>query len=328
MEKYIYPNDKNISWYGAISREISKTQVIPWRINHEDQNLYHEDLVNKAKDPAGIRISFSTNSNFIKVLFNYISERSPIDLYINNEFHLSLNSENKNELIFKKLGLEEKKIEIWLPQYGHFTFKGLKIDSSSKLSEIPYNHKKKWITYGSSITQCKAADSPSVTWPAIVARTRKYDLTCLGYGGMCHLEPLIASMIREQEADIISLCLGINIYSSVSLNSITFGPGTNGFIKIIREKHPLTPLIVMSPIYSSSWENKPNSVGFTIKTMRSEIEKSIISLKNNGDKNLYYINGLNILNSELSHLLPDDLHPNSTGYKIMAKNILKLLPNI
>ena len=33
------------------------------------------------------------------------------------------------------------------------------------------------------------------------ARTHNLDLTCLGYGGQCHLDPIVASMIRDLPAD-------------------------------------------------------------------------------------------------------------------------------
>jgi hypothetical protein len=57
-----------------------------------------------------------------------------------------------------------------------------------------------------------------------VTRARGWDLTCLGYGGQRHLDPLIACTIRDRYADLISMCVGINIYGQGSLNVRTFLP--------------------------------------------------------------------------------------------------------
>ena len=210
-------------------------------------------------------------------------------------------------------------------QYGEFRFGGLRLSEGASFSVHESGNLPRWVTYGSSITQCREADSPSLTWPSIVARARKNDLTCLGYGGQCHLDPLIARVIRDRDADLISLCLGINIYGNASLNERTFGSGIIGFIKIIREKHPDTPMVIFSPIYSPDREEYPNAVGFTLSQMRVEIKKAVRKLHKHGDRNIHYVNGLDIFNENYAHLLPDGLHPNTEGYGIMASNILTAL---
>jgi lysophospholipase L1-like esterase len=139
---------------------------------------------------------------------------------------------------------------------------------------------------------------------------------------------MIARIIRDREADVISLSLGINIYGAASLGERTFGPGILGFVKIVREKHPTTPIALLSPIYSPGREDTPNEVGFTLKKMRVVVAASVETLRRNGDENITYINGRNIFDSDNAHLLLDDLHPNNEDYAIMAQNVLKLLPTV
>jgi len=199
------------------------------------------------------------------------------------------------------------------------------IDDESILTKSEDQQNRKWITYGSSITQCRDADSPSQTWPALVARKNNLDLTCMGYGGQCHLDPMVALTIRDLPSDIISLCLGINIYGASSLNERTFQPGILGFVQILREKHMDIPIIVMSPIYSPDREENPNEVGMTLQMMRSEIKNSVDILKSLGDVNIHYIDGLAVFDKQYETLLPDKLHPNNEGYSIMANNISNFL---
>jgi lysophospholipase L1-like esterase len=58
------------------------------------------------------------------------------------------------------------------------------------------------------------------------------------------------------------------------------------------------------------------------------VATSVETLRRNGDENITYIDGLNILDADNAHLLPDDLHPNNKGYAIMAQNVLKHLPTV
>ena len=139
---------------------------------------------------------------------------------------------------------------------------------------------------------------------------------------------MVARMIRDRDADLISMCLGINIYGGDTLNQRTFYPGILGFVQIVREKHPTTPLVLISPIFSPGREDAPNNVGFTLQQMRVEVQRAVETLKSHGDINISYINGLDVFDSSNAHLLPDDLHPNNEGYAVMADNMLGLLPKV
>jgi lysophospholipase L1-like esterase len=186
----------------------------------------------------------------------------------------------------------------------------------------------RWITYGSSITQCRGAASPTQTWPAIVSQALDYNLTCMGFGGECHLDSMVARTIRDTPADVISLCLGINVYGGASLSPRTFRPAVIGFVQTIREGHPDTPLIVMSPIVSPPREETANVVGFDLPWMRQEIATAVRTLVDNGDAHIHYVDGLQILGPEHAHLLPDNLHPNAEGYKLMGNNITRIFREI
>jgi lysophospholipase L1-like esterase len=301
---------------------------MPWRIPHQERDLFDINLVERAAMPAGVRLSFRSDTTTLTGRFNLLEERSPIDLVVNGKYVRSVDTANRKSFRFDDIGPGMKEIELWLPQFGEFTLETLRVDDWASVVEPSPSNAPKWITYGSSITHCRAADSPTQTWPAIVARTRGYDLTCLGFGGQCHLDPMVARVIRDRDADLISMCLGINIYGANSLSPRTFYPGILGFVQIIREKHPTTPIALFSPIYSPGREDTPNEVGFTLKQMRNEVARAVETLKTHGDSNITYIDGLDIFSSDNAHLLPDDLHPNNEGYGIMASNLLKLLPRV
>ena len=227
----------------------------------------------------------------------------------------------REEFEFTDLPTGAKHLELWLPQRGDFALRQIEVDDDALIQQIT-DERPRWMTYGSSITHCRDASSPSRTWPALVAREKNLNLTCLGYGGQCHLDAQIALMMRDRPADYISLCVGINIQGTSSLGFRTFGAAIIGFVKILREKHPETPLLLISPIYSARRETTPNKVDWTLSDYRNAVEETASRLQAHGDRRLHYLSGLKLCDESLAHLMPDDLHPNAEGYELMARNFL------
>ena len=322
MAQQVKPEDPRLSWQGAISFNDTDQWRMPWRIPFDERVLFPPDaLRDRAAMPAGVRISCNSDTRVVAGFVEPAVESSAIDLYCDGEFQGSVPLEGQSSFRFDGLPAGEKLVELWLPQHGEFRLRGLEFSDGASIS--PYEDSRpKWVTYGSSITHCRTAESPSFTWPAVAARKQGLNLTCLGYGGNCHLEPMIARLVRELPADFLSMKVGINVHNSGSLNTRTFMPAIIGFVHIVREKHPDTPFAVVSPIFSPPRETTPNAVGFTLVEMRLQVEEAVQAMRDWGDTNLHYIDGLDIFGPDLAHLLPDELHPDAEGYKIMGQNFV------
>jgi hypothetical protein len=331
MAQQVRPDDARLNWQGAISFDDTDQWRMPWRIPFDDRSLFPPDAMrDRAAMPAGVRISCHSDTQVlagsVEIPVPLADEASGIDLYCDGHFQGSLPLEGQSSFRFEGLPAGEKLIELWLPQHGEFRLRGLEFSDGASIA--PYEDTRpKWITYGSSITHCRTAESPSFTWPAVAARQSDYNLTCLGYGGNCHLEPMVARMIRGLPADFLSIKVGINVHNSGSMNTRTFQAAIIGFVHIVREKHPDTPFVVVSPIFSPPRETGPNAVGFTLVEMRQEVAEAVQAMKDRGDSNLHYVDGLDIFGPDLAHLLPDDLHPNAEGYKIMGRNFVEKVAN-
>lgn len=326
--KTIAADNENLIWSGAVSLEHGNGWVKPWRLPFDQLDFFHEASFEMAERPSGVRLRFATDSR--NIAFRTEAFKCPFediviihDLYCNDKFYQSSKTQpDSSDIKFDNLPGGMKTIELWLFQFSPFMLKSIEIDDGASIEKSP-DTRPKWITYGSSITHCRAAESPSMTWPAIVARKKNLNLTSLGYGGQCHADPMVARMIRDMSADFISLKLGINIYGHASFNIRSFRPAVIGTIATIREKHTDTPIVVFSPIWSPPRESTPNPTNMTLEIMREEVEKAVKAFQKHGDENIYYINGLNLFDSPLADMLPDELHPDAEGYKIMAQNFMK-----
>ncbi|MBM4087255.1 MAG: GDSL family lipase [Planctomycetes bacterium] len=317
----IRPDDARLTWAGAVSLQRTDEWTVAWRVPFEERGLFHEALLERAVMAAGVRIAFRSDTSLVSGQFVPRNDLTQVDLCCDGKFIGSVGLAGREEFQFDDLPAGEKVIELWLPQFGQFQLRSLALSDGASLTRFE-DTRPRWITYGSSISHCRTAESPTQTWPAIVARGRGLNLTCLGFGGQCHLDPMIARLIRDLPADFLSICVGINVQGSASLSPRTFRTGIIGFVKIVREKHPTMPFAVMSPIISPPRETKPNAVGFNLRMMREEVKAAVAALQAHGDRQVHYVDGLEVLGPDLAHLLPDELHPNAEGYKAMGRNFL------
>ena len=325
MPKVIRANDPRLTWRGAISLHDDQGAVMPWRLPVDELPLYpFETLHDRAARPAGVRVTFRTDTRILAGRLAHVMGEARLDLCLDGELLHSLDLHGSDTFRFPELPAGDKLLELWLPQYHPFSLRALELDYGSTL-RADERRQPRWITYGSSITQCKAAASPARTWPALVARQHDLDLTCLGFSSQCHIEPMLARLIRDRPADMISLCLGVNVQGGASLNERTFRPAVLGFVKIVREEHPRVPLAVISPIFAPDRETTENAVGLNLSKMRTELRSAVTTLQEFGDEHVFYVGGLELFGPEHEDNLPDRLHPDAEGYELLAENFSRLV---
>ena len=139
-----------------------------------------------------------------------------------------------------------KRVEIWLPWNEPTLLVSLRADQP--VAPVEADGRRRWLHHGSSISHGSNATSPTGTWPAQAALRAGVDLINLGLGGAALLDPFTARTIRDTPADLISLKIGINLVNADLMRMRAFTPAVHGFLDTIREGHPDTPLLVVSPL--------------------------------------------------------------------------------
>jgi lysophospholipase L1-like esterase len=317
------PDDPRLGWEGAVSLQRTKDWVQPWRGPFETIDLFC-GLKNQLAMSTGVRIVFYSDAVRVGGAAEPAEKPRKIDVVCDGKLIETLDIDERGRFLSSAMPEGMKLIELWLPVFTEFRLKELRVSAGAKAVAVR-DRRPRWVVYGGSNSQCKRADSPAQTWPAIVARALDLHLTCLGVGGNCHYEPMVARMIRDRPADFVTIYAGQNVWAQASLSRRTHRPALIGFFRIIRERHPDAPILIITSIYSTRPTDKKNKLGLTLDDLNADREKAIAVLQAHGDKNIRIIDGRKIYGADLAHLMADGLHPNGEGYKIMADRVLKLI---
>jgi hypothetical protein len=248
---------------------------------------------------------------------------------------------------FAGLPARAKHVELWLPYNETTELIALRTDATI----LPVASRPTWLHHGSSISHGSDAASPTGTWPALAALQRDWDLTNLGFGGSALLDPFVARVMRDTPADRISVKIGINLVNLDVMRLRAFGPAVHGFIDTIREGHPATPLLIISPIVCPIHEDTPGptlpDVGalregvlrfratgkaaekaagkLTLTTIRTELQR-IVTQRALTDPQLFYLDGRALFGAaDCAHMpLPDNLHPDAAAHRLMGERFAQL----
>jgi len=319
----IAPSDPRLLWPGTVSLQtLPNGHVVAWRLPHTQFSLFPSyeswgDLSYVSGLMTGVRIVFASDTRSLAVRQAVVEKPAPMDVCCDGELVASAKPDHEGWFRFDDLPAGEKRIELWLPQGVRFELCELLLSSSVSLTAAP-DFRPRWLTYGSSITQAAGSASPTQTWAAIVARAHDVNLTNLGFSGHCQLEPMVARLIRDRPLDALSICAGANVHSG-ALTIRTFRAAVIGFVQIIREKHPDVPIALISPIFSPPSETEPNAAGWTFPLLRTEVAAAAQALQEHGDKNLFYVSGLDLLGPGDTDLLADKVHPGAEGYRQIGR---------
>lgn len=364
--------DSVIDVVGALDFDSDKEGwITPRRLPDWTRNQFADAGMERyVRFPSGVRLRFATRAEKIslevrvsKLVITGISENlrpAAFDLLVNGVESKTVIAEHGNILrltasapavfdenleigeidilIFDGLGHDKKEIEIWFPTTAIVEVR--KVFSDEEIVESQTETRKTWLHYGSSISQCSEAVRPMDAWPVRASQLLNLDLRNFGFAGECQLDGFVARTMANLQADFISLKLGINIVNADSMRERAFIPAVHNFLDILREKHPLTPLLIISSIICPFHEECPGPTmidgsrlfgqarspelatgALTLSRTRSILEDIV---KSRNDVNLHYLNGLDLFNSlDLEHL-PDNLHPDSTGYRMMGERFARL----
>jgi hypothetical protein len=366
--------------HGAVDLERTPAGLLPHRLPAWARAQCPDaQLMMAESQPSGVRLVFQTMATAVELAvlptkraYNALPPRPDgvYDLFVDGRLahqgsvqggrvlHIdmatgasSLADGEAQTLRFSGLPAEGKIVELWLPHDEVTELVSLRSDAA--LFPVAASGKRRWVHHGSSISQGSNTTHPSGTWPAVAAMRAGLDLLNLGYGGNALLDPFVARTIRDLPADLISVKIGINLVNKDLMRLRAFGPAVHGFLDTIREGHPDTPLLVVSPVFCPIHETVPGPSTYdlealaegrlsfkaggsadevrqgklTLGVIREQLRAIVEQRAAGGDAAIRYVDGLELYgpNDNLRLPLPDELHPDAASHRLIGERFAGLV---
>lgn len=363
---------------GAAALEPTAGGLTPHRLPAWVRAQYPDgQLLMVEAQPAGVRLVFTTRATVIaldtrptKIAYAGLPPRSDgvYDLLVDGRLsaqasvvggdtltmdlqtgQLSQEAGPAGTALFRGLPDHNKTVELWLPWNERTELVALRTDAP--VEPLPAGTRPVWLHHGSSISHGSNAASPSETWPAVAARAAGVELVNLGFGGSALLDPFLSRVMRDADADRISLKIGINLVNLDLMRRRAFVPAVHGFLDTIRDGHPDKPLLVVSPLYCPIHEDTPGpaaidptSLGseqplfmatgdpsqteggaLTLRIIRDELAK-VVAQRATSDPHLSYLDGTALYGPEDGRELPlpDNLHPGPEAHRRIGRRFAQL----
>ncbi|MFJ6696918.1 GDSL-type esterase/lipase family protein [Streptomyces sp. NPDC091272] len=347
--RLIRADDPVLTYRGAVSLQETDGGIAPWRVPFAERNVFFpEGGVGRAAMPSGVRVTFRTDADAFA--FRYAARPAPemagppevaqVDVRVDGKPVASLPVLTDREIHTCRVeslpGGGDRLVELWLPCLNQFILHGVELPAGCTAGPDTLTAPR-WVHYGASESQGRGALSPSRNWTAAVATELGLDLTSLAIGAGCYLQPLFATLIRDLPADLITCMVGMNIYGARALNDFTYRPNLVGMVRIIRERHPSTPL-VMASHHHSPWHDPLEGDGYlSLTEVRRQTCEAVDLLRAHGDENVHYVHGPSLAGPDTAHLYiepprTDPLHFNQEGHDLLAAafrhKLVELVPDL
>ncbi|MGW5176924.1 GDSL-type esterase/lipase family protein [Streptomyces sp. NPDC004082] len=363
---------------GALDLERTEHGVLPHRLPARARAQYTDGQLALAEaQPSGVRLVFRTRATVVeldtlrtKMAYQGAPPRPDglYDLVVDGRFAGQTSVTGGKVLLmdmatgaaetlpgpvgtvrFTGLPDRTKDVEIWLP-YNEIT-ELVALRTDAPVEAVPGDGRPVWLHHGSSISHGSNAAGPTSTWPALAASLGGVELINLGLGGSALLDPFTARALRDTPADVISVKIGINLVNTDVMRLRAFTPAVHGFLDTVREGHPTTPLLVVSPILCPIHEDTPGPSApdfsgldkgqlrfraagdpaeraagkLTLTVIRDELAR-IVKQRAAEDPHLHYLDGRELYGAEDVAELPllDELHPDAATHRRMGERFAAL----
>ncbi|GGM76597.1 lipase [Lentzea pudingi] len=356
---------------GAAELEDTARGVRPHRLPAWVRERFPDpQLMTAESRPSGVRLVMATEARAIELVlhpssFSYrgvARPRGSVDLVVDGELVASerLDGGDHAEVDMTTgarefhegppftarfaLAAGDKVVEIWLPHNEVVDLVALRTDAPVRPAD---RNRRIWLHHGSSISNGSNADTPARTWPAVAARRGEVDLHNLGFGGSALVDPFVARVMRDRPADLISVKFGINVVNFDVMRLRAFVPAVHGFLDTIRDGHPDTPLVLLSPLFCGIHEDTPGPGGMDLDALAAGevvftatgphgnapqltlriIREALASLaeRRADDPNLHYLDGTRLYGEQdaVTHPLPDALHPVTATHELIGERFAR-----
>ncbi len=333
-----FAQDATLRWMPVVSPKID-VAGLPWfqenkgefwRLPVSGHEAFPKPVWDLAHDPSGGRIRFRTDSSSVALRLEWPHPpgmrnmhsfgQSGVDLYVGDTYWNTAVPDKDatpgkvyEHVYFKGQKRVMRDITIYLSLYSPVSVREIGLDKDAAVeSASPFAVAAPVVFYGTSITQGGCASRPGMSYQAILGRKLNLNHINLGFSGNGKGEAALARAVAALDASVFVLDFAQNNSTVDSLEQV-YDP----FVGILRERHPDTPIVAITPIYAASelTGSRRN------EQMRDLIRKVVSRRIAAGDNHLQLVEGTDLLGPSRVDGLVDGTHPNDLGFEWMAEGL-------
>lgn len=221
--------------------------------------------------------------------------------------------------LFTGVSRELREYTLYLPAYNGLASLEIGLSAGAGIRKpSPHIPVKPAVFYGTSITQGGCANNTGGDYPSILSRALNLDIVNLGFSGCGQGEPEVARMIAEIDAGLFALDYVANVQPPRLKKTLP------AFVRILRESHPRTPIVLMSKIVYAATIHDREYRG-KHEQWRDTIVHFYAKQRRAGDENIHFVDGNALIPYGADLALVDGGHPTGAGFQLMAE---RLIPQI
>ncbi|MBO7678297.1 MAG: SGNH/GDSL hydrolase family protein [Thermoguttaceae bacterium] len=330
-----------IAWYNAQDWPVENkawndTARYFARLPGRAEGVVPDDVWRLSQHSAGELVRFRTDAPAIRVKFRLYSDQlamthmpatgvSGLDLYAldNGTWKWAActqpqNQEDNVELIG---GMDPamRDFMLYLPLYNGVDALEIGVPEGAEFHAVLPRTEKPILYYGTSLAQGGCASRPGNLYTSMLSRRLNYPVLNLGFSGSARMEPEMGELFAELDPVLFVLDASPNMYADLIDQR-----GVN-FVRILREKHPDTPiLLVENHIHAHSWiiPSKAEEDRTNVEALRRVYDQLIAA----GDKNLYYLRADNLVGEKIDNdTTMDGSHLNDLGMYRMTDSLEEVI---
>lgn len=287
-----------------------------------------------ARNTSGFQLQFKSTSRKVLVkaklrhgnLMDHMPQTgsSSFDLYVGGpgnwrmmtSSRYPLHAEEYTYTLFDREAPGLREFLINFPLYNGVESVWIGLESGCEiLAPTPWSCDKPVVVYGTSITQGGCVSRPGMLYSNILSRLIKRPVLNFGFAGSGKGEAAVAEKLSEI-ADPAMYILDYDDNAHPELLRKTLEP----FIRILRSKHPETPILAISTEPKSTEAFEPFDAEYASKERREYtfIHQQVQDMfRAEGDKNIYFLDGRMLYGADFEECTVDGAHATDLGtYRI------------
>jgi lysophospholipase L1-like esterase len=357
--KWLNPDDSRLRWLNVADWESKTGGMQPVRMPQVWRDKIPDRSAARALSTAGVALRLRTDSNKIVIRLTFIDvpeapntspeslwerARPPyFDVYRDGKFVVNVPAKiayyEQDVTVFDDStgARKESEFSILFPHYyrnAEVIVGGIGLAKDAELLPPAPRNVPVVLFHGDSITHGHGVTSPRETYVWQTCEMANCEPLNLGFGGSAWTDPSVADYIASRKDwDVLVLMLGTNSFGG---NDSTGKPETlaqyrdkyGAFLDAVRAKHPTKPILCVTPILThQDITRQKNKNGDLPQDYRNAIQQ-VVEQRRGRDQNLYFLDGLRLINDPLYLLVVDQVHPNEGGSLKMAEGIAAILKPI